>query len=267
MDLGLRDKVAVVAAASQGMAKATAKLLATEGANVAICARNAVALDRAAQEIADAAVAFGGGEVLARLADVNSEAQVKAFCSSVRQRWGRIDICVTSAGGPPSLPFDETTDEHWQAAVQQNLMGTLYFARDVLPEMKERRWGRFLTITSVSAKQPLDRMVISNAMRAAVAGLVKTLSNEYSPFGVLVNNVMPGYTATDRLLSVADKQAAALGISREEAVADWARQIPLGRIAAPEEFANVVVFLASERASYVTGQSIAVDGGFSRSLL
>lgn len=262
MDLGLTNKVAVVAAASQGMAKASAKLLALEGAKVAICARNAGALDRAAQEIAEA-----GGEVLAKLADVNHEAQVKAFLDAVRQRWGRVDICITSAGGPPSLTFDETTDEQWQAAVQQNLMGTLYFARDVLPEMKERRWGRFLTITSVSAKQPLDRMVISNALRAAVTGLTKSLANEYAPYNVLVNNVLPGYTATDRLLSIADKQAGARGVSREHAIEDWTRQIPLGRIATPAEFANVVAFLASERASYVTGQSIAVDGGFSRSLL
>ena len=262
MDLGLTNKIAVIAAASQGMAKATAKLLALEGAKVAICARNAAALDQAAQEIADA-----GGEVLAKLADVNHEPQVLAFLEAVRQRWGRIDICVTSAGGPPSLAFEETTDEQWQAAVQQNLMGTLYFARHVLPGMKAQRWGRFLTITSVSAKQPLDRMVISNALRAAVAGLTKTLASEYGPYNVLVNNVLPGYTATERLLNIAAKQAGARNITRDQAIEDWTRQIPLGRIASPEEFASVVTFLASERASYIAGQSIAVDGGFSRSLL
>lgn len=261
MDLGLTGKVAVVAAASQGMAKATAKLLASEGAKVAICARNAAALDRAAQEIADA-----GGEVLAKIADVNHEGQVNAFLDAARQRWGRIDICVTSAGGPPSLPFDQTTDDHWQSAVQQNLMGTLYFARGVLPGMKEQRWGRFLTITSVSAKQPLDVMVLSNAMRAAVAGLAKTLATEYGPYNVLVNNVCPGYTATDRLLAIADRQAAASGATREQMIGRWTEQIPLRRIATPEEFASAVVFLASERASYITGQSIVVDGGFARGL-
>ena len=262
MDLGLTGKVAIVAAASQGMAKATAKLLAIEGAKVAICARTAAALDRAAQEIADA-----GGDVLAKLADVNHESQVNAFLDAVRQRWGRIDICVTSAGGPPSLPFDQTTDEHWHSAVQQNLMGTLYFARGVLPGMKEQRWGRFLTITSFSAKQPLDHMVLSNSLRAAVAGLTKTLAREYGPHNVLVNNVLPGYTATERLLSVAARQAEAQQVTRDEIVDRWNQQIPLRRIATPEEFANAVVFLASERASYITGQSIVVDGGFSRGLL
>jgi 3-oxoacyl-[acyl-carrier protein] reductase len=262
MDLGLKNKVAIVAAASKGMAKASAKLLAMEGARVGICARNAADLDRAAQEIADA-----GGEVLARVCDVNHEHQVAAFTSAVRTQWGPVDICVTSAGGPPSMAFDETSNEHWRSAVDQNLMGTIYFARAVLPEMKERRWGRFLTITSFSAKQPLDRMVISNAMRAAVAGLTKTLANEYGPFNVLVNNVLPGYTSTERLLSVADRQAADRGVKREAIVGEWAEQIALRRVCDPEEFANVVAFLASERASYITGQSIVVDGGFSRSLL
>jgi len=262
MDLGLAGKVAMVTAASQGMALATAKLLAQEGARVAICARNAARLDQAAQQIADA-----GGEVLARVCDVNHAAQLTQFVNAVRTQWGPVEICVASAGGPPAMAFADTSDADWQNAVQQNLMGTIHLAREVLPEMKQRRWGRFLAITSFSAKQPLENMVISNAMRAAVAGLTKTLANEYGPFNVLVNSLLPGYTATERLLAVADRLAAERGVPREAVIEQWASQAALRRIATPEEFAQVAVFLASERASYITGQCITVDGGFSRSLL
>lgn len=263
MDLGLKNKVALVAAGSKGMGRATALGLAREGARVAICARGAADLDRAAQAIADA-----GGEVLARVVDVNHEEQVRLFVSSVEAHWGQVDICVSNAGGPPPMAFEATTDEHWNAAIRQNLLGAaVHFARHVLPGMRERRHGRFLTITSFSVKQPLENMVLSNTLRAAVTGLVKTLANEYAPHGVLVNNILPGYTATDRLLASAAQQAADQGVKRDEIIARWTRQIPLGRIARPEEVADLVVFLASERAGYITGQSILVDGGFARGLL
>lgn len=181
--------------------------------------------------------------------DVTVEAQVQAFVQATLERFGHIDICVANAGGPPARPFEATTLDDWRAAVDLNLLSTVILARAVLPGMKERRWGRFLTITSVAAKQPIDQLVLSNGVRPAVTGLVKSLSNEYGPFNVLVNNVGPGFTATERLKKLGSKPEAS---------------IPLGRIGEPEEFANLVVFLASERASYITGQTILVDGGFAK---
>ena len=239
MQLGLKDRVAIVAAASQGLGKAVALSLAKEGAKLAICARGAEALKATASALPT--------ECLAMDVDVTVESQVRAFVEATLARFGRIDICVTNAGGPPARQFESASVDDWRAAFDLNFFGTLYFAREVLPRMKERRWGRFLTITSVAVLQPIDGLILSNSVRSAVTGLVKSLSNEYAPFNVLVNNVCPGYTATERLKS--------LGV-RPEA------QIPLGRVAEPEEFADVVAFLASERASYITGSSIAVDGGW-----
>ena len=239
MDLGLRDRVAIVAAASSGLGKAVAQALADEGARVAICSRDDQRIKLAAHEIAR--------DVLAEAVDVTDEAQVKRFVQAVFHKYGRIDICVTNAGGPPSKPFADTSVEEWRSAVDLNLMSTLFFAREVLPIMKEARWGRLIAITSVAVLQPVTNLVLSNSVRSAVRGLVKTLSNEYAPYNVLVNNVCPGFTATERLKEFAGK------IPLD--------QIPLGRLATPEEFASVVVFLASERASYITGSSIAIDGG------
>jgi 3-oxoacyl-[acyl-carrier protein] reductase len=238
MDLGLNGRVAIVAAASKGLGKAVALGLSREGAKVAICARSAAELQAAADEMP--------GPVLARVADVRNENDVRALVDETVERFGKVDICVANAGGPPPKRFDETTAEDWEAAIELNFTSTLHFARAVLPGMKERRWGRFLAITSAAVKQPVDRLILSNSVRNAVSGLVKSLSNEYAPYNVLVNSVCPGYIATDRLKS--------LGVQPEG-------QIPLGRVGTPEEFANVVVFLASERASYVTGVAVAIDGG------
>ncbi|MDQ6760873.1 MAG: SDR family oxidoreductase [Acidobacteriota bacterium] len=243
MDLGLAGRVAIVAAASKGLGKAVSLGLAREGAHVAICARGEQALQATASELPPG--------TFARAVDVTDEDQVRNFVEETHARFGRIDICVTNAGGPPARQFSGATIADWRAAVDLNFMSTVYFARHVLPIMKERKWGRLITITSVATRQPIDGLILSNSVRSAVPGLVKSLSNEYAPFNVLVNNVCPGYTATERL-----KQ---LG-TRPEA------QIPLGRVADPEEFANVVVFLASERASYVTGTSILVDGGFTKGI-
>jgi 3-oxoacyl-[acyl-carrier protein] reductase len=232
MDLGLKNRVAIVAAASSGLGKAVAEGLAAEGAHVAICSRRGTALPACE---------------MAQSVDVTNEAQVKQFVQSVFKTYGRIDVCVTNAGGPPPKPFADTSVDDWRAAIDLNFMSTLYFAREVLPIMKEQRWGRLITITSVAVLQPVPNLVLSNAVRSSVRGLVKSLSNEYAPYNVLVNNVCPGFTATERL-------KAFQGTIPLD-------QIPLGRLATPEEFANVVVFLASERASYITGSSIAIDGG------
>lgn len=239
MDLGLKDRVAIVAASSKGLGKAVALGLAAEGARLAICARGQEDLERTAFRVHT--------EVLSQVVDVTVEAQVRGFVDATLRKFGRIDICVTNAGGPPAKQFDSTSIDDWRSAIDLNFMSAIYFARAVLPHMKERRWGRLITISSVAVLQPVEGLVLSNAARSAIRGLVKSLSNECAPYNVLVNNVCPGYTATERLLK--------LGARPED-------QIPLGRVATPEEFANVVVFLASERASYITGVSIPVDGGW-----
>jgi 3-oxoacyl-[acyl-carrier protein] reductase len=243
MDLGLKDRVAVVAASSKGLGKAVALGLAAEGAKLAICARGEEELRRTAAGIPT--------EVLAQTVDVTVEAQVRGFIHAVVRKFGRVDICVSNAGGPPAKKFADTSAEDWRSAVDLNFMSTLYFAQAVLPHMQERRWGRFIAISSVAVLQPVDGLVLSNAARSAVRGLVKSLSNEYAAHNVLVNNVCPGYTATERLKK--------LDVHLEA-------QIPLGRVGTPEEFANLVVFLASERSSYITGVSIPVDGGWVKAL-
>jgi 3-oxoacyl-[acyl-carrier protein] reductase len=262
MDLGLKDRVAIVAASSQGLGKAVAMGLAREGAKLALCARTAATLNATAEEIRKAT----GVEVLARDMDVTDAEQVRRLVAETLERFGRVDICVTNAGGPPSKAFAETSVEDWRNAVNLNLMSTLYFAREVLPLMQKRRWGRLIAITSVAVKQPIDGLILSNAVRSAVSGLVKSLSNEYARDNVLVSNVCPGYTLTARLDELAGKLAAAEGVAPEKIHERWSAAVPQRRIGRPEEFANLVVFLASERASYITGVSIAVDGGYTKGI-
>ncbi len=257
MHFGLKDRVAIVAASSQGLGKAVAEGLAKEGAKLALCARSESRLNATAEEIRRVT----GAEVLARALDVTHDDQVRRFVAATVEQFGRVDICVTNAGGPPAKPFSDTSIEDWQAGVNLNLMSTIYFAREVLPRMQKQNWGRLIAITSVAVKQPIDNLILSNSVRAAVSGLVKSLSNEYGKYNVLVNNVCPGYTLTARLDELAGKLATAEGVTSQQIHQRWASQIPLGRLGRPEEFANLVVFLASERASYITGQSIAVDGG------
>ncbi len=257
MDLGLKDRVALVAASSTGLGKAVALGFAREGAKLALCARTRETLDRTAEEIGAAT----GVEVFARATDVTSAEDVHAFVAAAHERFGRIDICVANSGGPPSKSFAETSIDDWRKSADLNLMSTVHLAKETLPIMQARRWGRFIVITSVSVKQPVDGLILSNSIRAGVSGLVKTLANEYGPHNILVNNVCPGFTATARLLDLSSALASKQGVTPHDIEARWAAQAPLGRVGQPEEFANVVVFLASERASYVTGASIAVDGG------
>jgi 3-oxoacyl-[acyl-carrier protein] reductase len=219
-----------------------------------MCSRDRAKIDSAALEIRQAT----GIEAFAAAVDVADEQQVRDFVQAVKQRWRRLDICVTNAGGPPARTFVEATIAEWRSSVDLNLMSVVYLAREVLPIMQAQRWGRLITITSVSVKQPLERLILSNSVRSAVAGLVRSLSNEYAPHNILVNNVCPGYTATARLRGLMEQDP--------EIAAKWLAQIPLGRFATPEEVADLVVFLASERASYISGASLAVDGGFIKGL-
>ncbi len=263
MDLGLRGRVAIVAAASKGLGRAVAEELAREGADIAICARTAADLEKAATQIQ----ASGGREVLWKALDVGKFAEVSQFVGEVEQRFGRVDICVTNTGGPPSKLFSATTHEDWRIWTEQLLMSTVYFAQETLPRMQKNQWGRFLTITSYSVKQPVEGLLLSNSLRAGVTGLVRTLANEYGAQGITVNNVCPGYTRTDRLDDLAGMMAARTGATTEEVFAGWKKLIPAGRLGKPEEFASVVAFLASEKASYVNGVSLTIDGGTTRSLL
>ena len=263
MDLGLSGRVAIIAAASKGLGRAVAEELAREGAHVAICARTPSVLAETAAQIQESA----GREVFHQALDVTDSAAVASFVAAVEARFGHLDICVTNSGGPPSNSFKNTKPEDWRSAVEQLLMSTVFFAKEALPRMQKNKWGRLITITSSAVKQPVDGLLLSNSVRAAITGLARTLANEYAADGITVNNVCPGYTRTARLDGLASTISARTGVKPEEVFAGWEREIPMGRLGTPQEFAAVVAFLASERASYVTGASIAVDGGLVRSLL
>lgn len=257
METGLRGRVAVVAASSQGIGRATAECFAAEGCRVAMCARNAQSLAAAAERMQKQFRA----EVFSRSLDVTDAAAVHDFVQAVVDRFGSVDICVTNAGGPPAKGFLAASLEEWRKAIDVNFLSTVYFAREVIPHMQRRRWGRIITLTSITTKQPVTDLVLSNAVRAAVVGLVKSLANEFGKDGILVNNVGPGYTATERLKELAHARSQAQGKVEEEIFAAWAGDAALKRVAEPREVADAIVWLASDRASYVTGQTILVDGG------
>lgn len=262
MDLGLKGRVAFVAAASRGLGRATAEALAAEGVRIACCARS-----EGIHEVAGALATTHGVETLGIVADVAVPADVERAVREALARFGQVDILVTNAGGPPPGPFESHTPEAWKQAVALNLDSVVNLTRALLPGMKARRWGRILNVTSIAVKQPVDSLILSNSVRAAVTGFARTLANEVAPFGVTVNNLMPGYTRTERLEQLAGNIAKTKGISEAAAFAAWEQQIPMGRVGEPHEFAALAAFLASERASYITAQSIAVDGGWIRSLL
>ena len=263
MNLGLKDRVALVAASSQGIGRATAEAFAAEGCRVAMCARNQQTLQTAAEKIRKQ---YATHEVFAEAFDVTDAAAVSRFVAAVAEKFGGVDICVTNAGGPPAKGFLATTLEDWQRALELNFLSTVYFAREVIPHMQRKRWGRILTLTSITTKQPVSDLVLSNAVRAAVVGLVKSLANEFGKDGILVNNVGPGFTATDRLKELAAARASASGKSEQEIFDGWAADAPLKRLGEPREVAETIVWLASERASYITGQTVLVDGGMYKGL-
>jgi 3-oxoacyl-[acyl-carrier protein] reductase len=262
MDLGLRNRVALVAASSQGIGLATAEAFAAEGCRIAMCARKPQTLEAAAEKIRK----YHGVEVFTEALDVTESAAVSRFVAAVAEKFGGVDICVTNAGGPPAKGFLSATLEDWQQALDLNFLSTVYFAREVIPHMQRKRWGRIITITSITTKQPVADLVLSNAVRAAVVGLVKSLANEFGKDGILVNNVGPGFTATDRLKELAKARSSGSGKSEQEIFDGWAADAPLKRLGEPREVAETIVWLASERASYVTGQTVLVDGGMYKGL-
>jgi len=262
METGLKNRAVIVAASSQGMGRATAEAFAAEGARVAMCARNEKVLRAAADEIRQKHKA----EVFAQPLDVTDGEAVERFVHAVAAKFGRIDVCVTNAGGPPAKNFLSLPPEEWRKAVELNFLSVVSFARAAIPYMQKNQWGRFLTITSVSVKQPIADLVLSNAVRASVVGLVKSLANEFGKDGILVNNVAPGYTATERLGELAGTRALAAGVSEQEIYQRWAADVSLRRLGRPEEIADAIVWLASDRASYITGQTLLVDGGIYKGL-
>jgi 3-oxoacyl-[acyl-carrier protein] reductase len=263
VDLGLRGKVALVAAASRGLGRAVAEELALEGASVVMCARGEKDLHVAA----DAIRASSGAEVEAIAADVSKPEDVERVVNAALQRFSRVDILVTNAGGPPSGPFESLGSDKWNDAVQTTLLSTVNLCRAVLPGMKERRWGRIINITSITVKQPVDGLMLSNSLRAGVTGFARTLANEVARDGITVNNILPGFTRTQRVEELAKATADREKISVAEVVKKTEAEIPMRRLGEPREFAALAAFLASERASYITGTSIQVDGGWIKSLL
>ncbi len=263
MDLGLTNRVALVTGSSRGIGWAIAHQFALEGAKVVICARNSTQLEIAAEKIR----AMTGSEVYSVQTDLTSLTEITRLIVNTLSVFHHIDILVNNSGGPPPNFFTETTPQDWTSAFESLLLSVVHCCSEVIPHMKKQNWGRIINITSFAAKQPVERLVLSNAFRAGILGLTKTLSNELGSEGILVNAVCPGWTHTQRLESLAQSIAAQGTMTPSAIMKTWARQIPLKRLAQPEEIANVVVFLASECASYMTGTVIQVDGGYIQSII
>jgi 3-oxoacyl-[acyl-carrier protein] reductase len=257
MDLGLSDRVAVVGGASKGIGRATAMLLAQEGARVVIAARGLEALTHAASAIRDAT----GAAVLPVQCDMSSEGDIKQLVERAVGEFGGIDILVNNAGGPPPGLFGAHDDAAWQRAFELNLMSVVRLTREALPHLQKSDQGRVINITSTAVKEPIDGLILSNAVRLGTTGLAKTLSKEFGAFGITVNNVGPGLTMTDRIRPVIEMQAKSSGRTFEEVAKERESRIPLGRMAQPEDVAAMIVFLASKQARQITGQTILVDGG------
>ena len=257
MELGIRDKVALVAAGSKGLGRGIAHGLAAEGARVAICARNQHSLDKAAHDIH----ADTGSEVLPVAADIMQADDCRRFVDAAVERWGRLDILVTNSGGPAPGGFEVVDDDAWHAAFENTLLNVVRLIRLSLPHMRKNRWGRIVNVQSLSIRQPVEGLVLSNSIRPGVAGLTRTLATELGSEGILINTVCPGMHETDRIHELARSRSAAAGTTPAEVLERLTATIPLRRLGRPDELADVVAFLCSERASYITGTCLLVDGG------
>ena len=243
------------------MGRATAEAFAAEGARLALCARNQKTLEAAQAEISRHKT-----DVMIEALDVTDAAKLRRFVAAAAERLGGIDVAVANAGGPPAKNFLSLTPEEWRKAVEVNFLSVASLAREVIPHMQKKRWGRFVSITSTSVRQPIPDLVLSNSVRPAVVGLIKSLAIEFGKDGLTFNNVAPGYTATERLSELSKVRALAAGVTEDQIRERWAQEIPLRRLGEPREIADAIVWLASDRAAYVTGQTIVVDGGNYRGL-
>jgi 3-oxoacyl-[acyl-carrier protein] reductase len=263
MDFQLKGRVAIVTGASQGIGKAIAQALANEGVSLMICSRNSENLLKTAEEIRESS----SSKVMSLPCDVAKPTDIKELVKQTIDTFGHIDILVNNYGGPPAGKFESVSLETWQASVDLILMSVINICREVIPYMQTRKWGRIINVTSTSIKQPIGDLFISNTIRPAVIGLAKSLANDFAKDNILVNNVCPGYTLTQRLRDVVAIRAKKAQVTSEEIIAQMEKEVPLNRLAKPEEIANYVVFLASECASYITGTTLAIDGGLVKYLM
>jgi 3-oxoacyl-[acyl-carrier protein] reductase len=262
MDLGIKDKVALVTASSTGIGKAVAKAFAEEGCNIAICSRTKETLIETARDIKNKfhIEPFWG------VCDLNLQKDIENFYDAVRKHFGKVDILVNNCGGPVPGFLRDLSEEDWENAFKQVLLSVVRFSNLVIPDMISQEWGRIINITSIAVKQPVNNLMLSNSLRAGVTGFAKSLSNEFGSKNVTVNNIAPGYTLTHRLYELAVNRAKVSGKSHEEILVEMAKDVPMNRLGGPEEIAAVVVFLASQKASYITGTTIQVDGGSTKAI-
>lgn len=257
MDFGIKNKIAFVCASSQGLGKATALSLAKEGVNLAICSRDEKRIIETANEIASVT----GVKVYPIAADVSRADDCEKVIEKVLKEYGTIHILVNNAGGPPTGKITSLPDEEWEKGYNLTLMSMIRLTRAVLPMMEKQKWGRIITIVSITAKQPVDELLISSTLRPGILGVSKVLANQYGKFGITVNSICPGYVLTKRQEELSRSRSAEKNMTMEEYLAESAKNIPIGRLGKPEEIGDVIAFLASERASYINGANLLVDGG------
>ena len=262
MNLNLKNKIAIVCASSQGLGKAAAIDLAKEGVNLAICSRDQEKIDKAKEEILQKTE--HNIKVIALKADLDSLEDIQIFLQEVEQSLGEVDILVNNTGGPPPSTFEQISDEDWQNAFNSTMMSAIRLSRAVVPNMKKKEWGRIINISSVSVKTPVNGLFLSNSLRMGVLGWAKALADELAAHGITVNTVCPGYTRTERVEAILESQSSSSGLSKEEIEKTIADNIPMKRVGEAEDLAGLITFLASERANYMTGLAVQVDGGSAR---
>jgi len=262
MDLGIKGRVALVTASSTGIGKAVAEALAEEGCSLAICSRTKEVLIETARDIKNKfhIEPFWG------VCDLNQHKDIENFYDAVKNHFGKVDILINNCGGPIPGFFRDLSEDDWDNAFKQVLLSVVRFSNLVVPKMIEQEWGRIVNITSIAVKQPVHNLMLSNSLRAGVTGFAKSLSNEFGNKNITVNNVAPGYTLTHRLYELAVNRAKTSGKSHEEILVEMAKDVPMNRLGGPEEIAAMVVFLASQKASYITGTTIQVDGGSTKAI-
>ena len=262
MDTGLKDMTVLVTASSMGIGKAVAELFAAEGCKIAISSRSKENLLSTVKELKEKY----GIDPFWSVCDLNKQKDIENTFAAVTEQFGNVDILVNNCGGPVPGMFQQLEENDWDHAYEQVLLSAVRFSRLALPGMMGKNWGRIINLTSISVKQPVDNLILSNSLRAGVTGFTKSLSNEVARFNITVNNVAPGYTLTNRLYDLAVSRAKHSGLSHEEVLADMAKQVPMNRLARPEEIGALVTYLCSNQAGYITGNTIHVDGGWVKGL-